>query len=442
MQQFESFYKRFGDRIGHIGVIVAGIVIIAVSLFARTDIFVVFLDYIGVFGALVGVVVSGTGCFMIGKERGWWDRISGNVRRIEGRDTDDGPDQGYQPPTLGQPTHTESQPAPAPAEQPFAPDLSPPQAAPQTELGAQPQQAPPQPVLQAPVQQAPAAPQPAESPQIPRTAAPFPPPPVDAATTSAAPHTQAPGQYRPDAPSPPPQTPQYQEWQPDQQSAPPIQQQGYGAAQPGADDSSSTFPPGFHRAAPPVPPHPGTQGTGYGVAQPNDQAPPSTLTFSPVSKILGVISPVLLISAALPLVPWFIIADWGIELNLVDAVRAMYNNYGYGRQEFAWEIPIASFAIAIIAAIAGALLAIRLFRSTRPALGGYDTNGNIEKLLSANVFASCVALVGIVSVLPTIEFGQRLLRLSRDGFDGVWIGPVLCAPSGSSPRRMACVSDC
>ncbi len=73
--KFGGLYSLVQTRIGNVGVIVAGIVFAAFSVFARTDIFGLMLDYIGILGIAVGVVVAIFGVFMLGREKEWWGRI-------------------------------------------------------------------------------------------------------------------------------------------------------------------------------------------------------------------------------------------------------------------------------------------------------------------------------------------------------------------------------
>ena len=70
--KFSSFYELFEARIGNAGVIIAGIVIVALSLFARTDIFASLLDYLGILGVALGIAVAIFGVYMLGKEKEWW----------------------------------------------------------------------------------------------------------------------------------------------------------------------------------------------------------------------------------------------------------------------------------------------------------------------------------------------------------------------------------
>ena len=73
--KFGGLYSLVQSRIGNAGVIVAGIVFAAFSVFARTDIFGSVLDYLGILGIAVGVVVAIFGVFMLGREKEWWGRI-------------------------------------------------------------------------------------------------------------------------------------------------------------------------------------------------------------------------------------------------------------------------------------------------------------------------------------------------------------------------------
>ena len=73
--KFGGLYSLVQTRIGNYGVIVAGIVFAAFSVFARTDLFGSMLDYLGILGIAVGVVVAIFGVFMLGREKEWWGRI-------------------------------------------------------------------------------------------------------------------------------------------------------------------------------------------------------------------------------------------------------------------------------------------------------------------------------------------------------------------------------
>ena len=73
IEKFNAFYYPIKDKIGNIGVIVAGFALAALSFFVRTDIFGFLLDFFGVIGILAGIVVVVIGVFMLGIEEGWWN---------------------------------------------------------------------------------------------------------------------------------------------------------------------------------------------------------------------------------------------------------------------------------------------------------------------------------------------------------------------------------
>ncbi len=70
-----GLYSLIQSRIGNAGVVVAGIVFAAFSVFARTDIFGSMLDYISILGIVLGIAVVFVGVFMLGREKEWWGRI-------------------------------------------------------------------------------------------------------------------------------------------------------------------------------------------------------------------------------------------------------------------------------------------------------------------------------------------------------------------------------
>ena len=72
IEKFNAIYYPIKDKIGNIGVIVAGFALAVLSLFVRTDIFGFLLDFFGVIGILAGIVVVVIGVFMLGVEEGWW----------------------------------------------------------------------------------------------------------------------------------------------------------------------------------------------------------------------------------------------------------------------------------------------------------------------------------------------------------------------------------
>ena len=112
MEKFNDLYSPFRERIGDYGVIVAGVAVIAVSFFVRTDIFEAILDFIGILGMIAGAAIAAVGIFMLGNDKGWWDKIIG---RMDGR-TGGGSPSSAGP---GQPVTTEtSDQTTGPAPQP------------------------------------------------------------------------------------------------------------------------------------------------------------------------------------------------------------------------------------------------------------------------------------------------------------------------------------
>ena len=77
MEKFNDLYSPFRERVGDYGVIVTGVAVIAVSFFVRTDIFEAILDFIGILGMIAGAAIAAIGIFMLGNEKGWWDKIIG-----------------------------------------------------------------------------------------------------------------------------------------------------------------------------------------------------------------------------------------------------------------------------------------------------------------------------------------------------------------------------
>ena len=75
MESLSATYERVRGRMGHFGVIAVGIGLILVSYFIRTDIFEAILDVVGLAGILVGLGVAAIGLYMLGEEKGWWDRL-------------------------------------------------------------------------------------------------------------------------------------------------------------------------------------------------------------------------------------------------------------------------------------------------------------------------------------------------------------------------------
>ena len=67
------------ERIGYLGVVVLGIVVLLIGLLLRSDIFLTFvgivLEVLGWLGILGGATTVTAGVAAFGNERGWWDRI-------------------------------------------------------------------------------------------------------------------------------------------------------------------------------------------------------------------------------------------------------------------------------------------------------------------------------------------------------------------------------
>ena len=67
------------ERIGYLGVVVLGIVVLLIGLLLRSDIFLTFvgivLKVLGWLGILGGATTVTAGVAAFGNERGWWDRI-------------------------------------------------------------------------------------------------------------------------------------------------------------------------------------------------------------------------------------------------------------------------------------------------------------------------------------------------------------------------------
>ena len=67
------------ERIGYLGVVVLGIVVLLIGLLLRSDIFLTVvgfvLEILGWIGILGGVAIAAAGVAAFGNERGWWDRI-------------------------------------------------------------------------------------------------------------------------------------------------------------------------------------------------------------------------------------------------------------------------------------------------------------------------------------------------------------------------------
>ena len=81
MEKLTNFYTPFRERISDIGVIAAGVALAAVSFFIRTDIFETILDYVGVLGMAAGITIAAVGIFMLGTEKGWWEKIMKSIKQ-------------------------------------------------------------------------------------------------------------------------------------------------------------------------------------------------------------------------------------------------------------------------------------------------------------------------------------------------------------------------
>lgn len=123
IEKFNAIYYPIKDRIGNIGVIVAGFALAVLSFFVRTDIFGFLLDFFGVIGILAGIVIVVIGVFMLGLEEGWWKALAAfnkqpadpapqnqppTAQRAEAQSA---PQQATQPEPAQQPEYPESQEA-------------------------------------------------------------------------------------------------------------------------------------------------------------------------------------------------------------------------------------------------------------------------------------------------------------------------------------------
>ena len=77
--KLSSFYGVVQKWIGGLAVIIIGIVFVAFSFFARTDIFELVLDYVGIVGVAAGLVVALVGVFMLGREKAWWGKTDASA---------------------------------------------------------------------------------------------------------------------------------------------------------------------------------------------------------------------------------------------------------------------------------------------------------------------------------------------------------------------------
>lgn len=163
LDKFISYYNPIRNRIGNIGVLAAGLGLIVMSFFIRTDIFGLLLDLLGALGVLSGIFVFIIGFVMLGIEKGWW-----NGPAALGGET------SSRPPIHGAGANYDVEPPAAPPTWPPAAPSLPPPAAPPTQPAA-PLAQPATPVAPTPVPPVAPAEPPAPSYQPPGVA----PPPVE-----------------------------------------------------------------------------------------------------------------------------------------------------------------------------------------------------------------------------------------------------------------------
>ena len=80
MTRLSESYNRIRNRTSNIGMIVIGIFLVLVSFFIRSDIFEAILDVVGLIGIIAGLIATGAGIYMLGDEKGWWDRLRAGDR--------------------------------------------------------------------------------------------------------------------------------------------------------------------------------------------------------------------------------------------------------------------------------------------------------------------------------------------------------------------------
>ena len=80
MTRLSESYNRMRSRMSSIGMIVIGIVVVILSFFIRSDIFETILDVVGLLGIIAGLTATGAGIYMLGDEKGWWDRLRSGDR--------------------------------------------------------------------------------------------------------------------------------------------------------------------------------------------------------------------------------------------------------------------------------------------------------------------------------------------------------------------------
>ena len=73
-------FNRVRSRVSNIRMIVIGVALILVSFFIRTDIFETILDVVGLLGIIAGLIATGAGIYLLGDEKGWWDRLRAGDR--------------------------------------------------------------------------------------------------------------------------------------------------------------------------------------------------------------------------------------------------------------------------------------------------------------------------------------------------------------------------
>ena len=73
-------FNRMRSRVSNIRMIVIGVALMLVSFFIRTDIFETILDVVGLLGIIAGLIATGAGIYLLGDEKGWWDRLKAGDR--------------------------------------------------------------------------------------------------------------------------------------------------------------------------------------------------------------------------------------------------------------------------------------------------------------------------------------------------------------------------
>ena len=80
MTRLSESYNRMRSRTSSIGIIAIGVVVVLVSFFIRSDIFEAILDVVGLIGIIAGLTATGAGIYMLGDEKGWWDKLRSGDR--------------------------------------------------------------------------------------------------------------------------------------------------------------------------------------------------------------------------------------------------------------------------------------------------------------------------------------------------------------------------